>query len=299
MSPRRITASPEQPSGISTAQSVPPGGRTGRSGSATQALLDVLEEYVAPDGEGVWQETLVGALRVLGHGPAAVRQAVSRSAREGALTSSRHGNRSYVELTEEARETLLLGAEHLRGEAGRDDWDGTWDVFVVQSKGRNPSAHYRLRTSMLLNGLGYLGNGVWISPRARFKDEIVEALSAEPGVSVTRMVSRIEHPEARIVAERAWDLDAVADRYERLLADFGDRAPEGPEDCFRDWTELVHAWRACVLAEPGLPSDVLGLDWPYARARDLVEDRRHSWGPQAHAYFRSLTPEGTGAREAQ
>ncbi|MGW0197505.1 PaaX family transcriptional regulator [Nonomuraea sp. NPDC003201] len=297
--PRRTTLGPgeaaSRPSGAQTDGLSPAAeGRGGRSGSAAKSLIDVLSEYVAPRSAGVWHETLVLALGVLGHSPAAVRQAVSRSAREGALTTTRHGNRAYVELTQDMRETLSLGTRHFAAEeAPSGEWDGTWDVFIVRSRGKDQRDRYRFRTLMLLNGLGYLGNGVWISPDCRFKDVIMRALSDEPGVIMTVMTSQIEYPDVRAVAEQAWDLDAVADRYERLLVDFGDRIADGPEECFRAWTGLTQAWRECVLTEPGLPSDVLRPDWPRERARNLVARCRSAWRPAAHAFFQSLA--GTGA----
>ncbi|MCW8379757.1 hypothetical protein [Streptomyces justiciae] len=128
--------------------------------SAAQALLTVLAEYVAPRSSGVWQETLMQALGALGHSPAAVRQAISRSAKEGALTTTRHGNRAYVELQAEALATLRESAQALTEHAPDTTAGDEWDVFVVRSRGKDQASAYQLRTSMLLSGLGYLGNGV-------------------------------------------------------------------------------------------------------------------------------------------
>ncbi|MQY26757.1 PaaX family transcriptional regulator [Nocardia aurantia] len=258
--------------------------------SAASALVDVLGEYVAPRGTSVTHVALTRALGVLGHSPAAVRQAISRSAREGALTSTRRGGGSVVTLHDPARAMLLRGAATL-DTAVTDtliEWDGTWVVFIVRTRGQDQRSRYRLRTSMLLDGLGYLGNGVWVSPRRQFQGEILAALSAEPDVEVTVLTSRVDHPDVRAVVERAWDLDAISRRYDRLLSGFGTRRADTDEQRFTAWTELLHAWRDCVLTEPGLPDEVLRPGWPREDARALMATRMGVWRPAAHAYFEAL-----------
>ncbi|MFF5497808.1 PaaX family transcriptional regulator C-terminal domain-containing protein [Streptomyces aquilus] len=283
MPPRTRKPPTDAPSSRRTA------GRSARGGlSATQALLTVLAEYVAPQSSGVWQETLVQALGALGHSPAAVRQAISRSTKEGALTTARHGNRAYVELSEDALATLRQGERAMSEEPGPESWNGEWDVFVVRSRGKDQASAYQLRTSMLLRGLGYLGNGVWLSPHARLKEEIVRALSSEPGVDVVVLRSHIEHPEASAVVERAWDLDAIVGSYKQLLTRFGNHDPQNDEQRFLAWTELAHAWRDCVMTDPQLPADVLRAHWPRERASALVAERRGQWRPAAQAYFGAL-----------
>src|SRR5262249_56136811 len=48
--------------------------------AARSTLLTVLGEYLLPRPEGVWQEALIGSLRLLGVTPSAARQAVVRPA---------------------------------------------------------------------------------------------------------------------------------------------------------------------------------------------------------------------------
>ncbi len=264
-------------------------------GSAGSALLSILGEYVAPQSPGVWQETLVRAMSALGFPAATVRQAISRAVRDGALTTTRHGNRAYVEVRDEARETLVRGAEHLRSSiTAVAPADTEWNVFIVRFRDKGTNERYHLRTSLLLKGLGYLGNGVWISPPSPFRDDVVQALTAEPDTSVVALRSRIEHPEVIEVVRRAWDIDAAAARYEELLDRFSDRTADGPEERFAAWTQLLQAWRHCTQADPGLPSGVLPPDWPRHRTVDVVAARRDEWRPDAHAYFAALTAKAPG-----
>ena len=85
-----------------------------RRRSARSMLLTVLGEYVLPVRDGVWQETLIGALNSLDYKTQAARQALARSVTGGWLRTERHGRRARVHLTGEAREMLSSGAERRR-----------------------------------------------------------------------------------------------------------------------------------------------------------------------------------------
>jgi phenylacetic acid degradation operon negative regulatory protein len=257
-------------------------------GSAGAALLTILGEYVVPHATGVWQETLVRAMGVLGFPAPTVRQAISRAVRDGALTTTRHGNRAYVELRDDARDTLVHGASYLHASidnATPEEETCEWDVFVVRFRDKGANERYHLRTSLLLKGLGYLGNGVWISPPTRMRDDIIKALTTEPGASVVAMRSRIEHPAILDVVRRAWNLDAAADRYRDLLDRFGSSTVTDIEDRFAAWTRLCQVWRQCNQADPGLPATALPPDWPRSNAAEVFASRRRDWQADARAYF--------------
>lgn len=264
-------------------------------GSAGATLLSILGEYVVPSARGAWQETLVRAMADLGFSPVTVRQAISRSVRDGALITTRHGNRAYVEVEAEARRTLIRGTSHLDSSlshSGQDvpdsPADSEWDVFVARFRDKDTNERYHLRTSLLLKGLGYLGNGVWISPPTPFRDDVVEALTAEPGTTVVALRSRIEHPDVIDVVRRAWDIDSAATRYQELLDHVAGLSPAGPVEHFVAWTQLIGAWRRCVQADPGLPARVLPQDWPRRRAVDVIAGCRQQWRAGAHEYFASI-----------
>jgi hypothetical protein len=120
-------------------------------GSAGSALRGILGEYVVPQTVGGWQETLIQAMSTVGFSPATTRQAISRAVREGALVTTRHRNRAYVELRDEARETLVRGSSHLESLIA-DDSDGggggpgdsEWNVFVVRFRDKDTSQRYHV-----------------------------------------------------------------------------------------------------------------------------------------------------------
>src|SRR3954468_8914298 len=83
--------------------------------AARSVLLTMLGEYVLPASGGVWQETLIGALAVIGHKTHAARQALARTRGAGWLEPERHGRRSRVRLSHETAAMLRSGAARIYG----------------------------------------------------------------------------------------------------------------------------------------------------------------------------------------
>src|SRR5205085_6618157 len=100
--------------------------------AARSLLLTILGEYLLPRDEPVWQETLVGALVSVGYSEHAARQALSRSVREGWLTTERHGRRARIALSGGAVELLRSGAERIYSFGEPWSWDGRWLVLVLR-----------------------------------------------------------------------------------------------------------------------------------------------------------------------
>ena len=90
--------------------------------AARSLLLTVLGEYVLPRPQGVWQESLVGALVSLGYSQQAARQAVARSTRDGWLITERRGRRARMTLGERTAELLLRRIGEMWAQAAR--WPG-------------------------------------------------------------------------------------------------------------------------------------------------------------------------------
>src|SRR6478752_1489048 len=100
--------------------------------AARSMLLTILGEYVLPEYESVWQETLVGALTTLDYRPQAARQALARSVSGGWLDAERHGRRSRVTLTAETAAMLRTGTERIYGFGRPWEWDGRWLLVVLR-----------------------------------------------------------------------------------------------------------------------------------------------------------------------
>ena len=125
--------------------------------AARSLLLTVLGEYVLPRSDSVWQETLVSALQSLGYSEQAARQALSRSTRDGWLTTLRRGRRTRMTLSDGTAELLSAGAERIYSFGESSQWDGRWLLVVLRVPEHRREVRHQLRTSLAWAGFGSLG----------------------------------------------------------------------------------------------------------------------------------------------
>ena len=256
--------------------------------AARSMLLTVLGEYVLPRPDGVWQETLVTALGVLGYKPHAARQAIARSVAGGWLRAQRHGRRSRMHLTGESAEMLRTGAERIYSFGEPREWNGEWLLVVLRVPEERREVRHQVRTRLAWAGFGSLGGGVSLSPHVERAAELRDL--AGDGVAELHSFRARLGPlgDPRQMVSDAWDLDAVADAYRAFTDAFRRERPRSPEAVFRAQTLLVHEWRRFPFLDPDLPEEVLPAGWPRRAAHDVFQERHARWHQGAQEYFRSL-----------
>jgi phenylacetic acid degradation operon negative regulatory protein len=259
--------------------------------SARSLLLTVLGEFVHPRHSSVWTATLLDALGAVGVEQKSARQALSRTASEGLLTSSRHGRRVLWELTPEGAQLLEEGTRRIYGfMRERHPWDGRWLVLSVPIPETQRQLRHRLRTRLTWLGLGSPTSGLWVSPdttKSAAVHDVVRRLGLE-----TRAFAWIG-PASGIGDEgtlltSAWDLADVEDRYLAFLQTFGSLDAASPADAFVAQVEMVQAWRRFPFLDPDLPAELLDHDWPGPRAAAAFHDRHTTWHRQAQAEWDRL-----------
>jgi phenylacetic acid degradation operon negative regulatory protein len=252
-------------------------------------LLTVLGEYVLPGRAGVWQETLIGALGTLEYKSQAARQALARSVTAGWLRTERHGRRSKVHLTDEAREMLRTGADRIYSFGDPWEWDGRWLLVALRVPEERREVRHKVRTRLAWAGFGSLGGGLWITPHVEREKELVD-LAAADGVaellSFRAELGTVGEP-ARLISD-AWNLADVAGRYDSFIASFRRLRPRTPEAVFQAQTLLVHEWRKFPFLDPDLPERMLPARWPRSRAHEVFTEQHALWHEAAQGYFRSL-----------
>jgi phenylacetic acid degradation operon negative regulatory protein len=256
------------------------------SASARSLLLTVLGEFVHPRQETVWTTTVLEALGALGVEEKSARQALTRAASEGLLTSSRHGRRVLWALTPDGEALLEEGTRRIYGFLReRHPWDGRWLVLTVPIPETQRQLRHRLRTRLTWLGLGSPTSGLWVTPDAA-KDHdvhaVVRALGlAEQAFAWIGPASGIGD-ENRLLAD-AWDLAEVEDRYLAFLEEFEARTATGSAEAFVAQVEMVQEWRRFPFLDPDLPGELLDHDWPGIRAATTFHDRHAQWHQQAQA----------------
>jgi phenylacetic acid degradation operon negative regulatory protein len=273
-------ANPGRPSRGGTARPTVTRRREVSDASTRSLLTTVLGEFVLPDARPVWTQTVLDVLSRFGIEEKSARQALSRVAAEGWLSSERIGRRVRWALTPPGRRLLVEGAERIYGfGSGDQQWDGRWLVVMVSVPETKRELRHRLRTRLSWAGFGSPEPGVWVSPHV---DAEVEAKSILADLALTSdVISFIATYGAlgdvqRMVAA-AWDLQKVADRYENFIDQFTGLDANTPEAALLAQTRLVHEWRRFPFLDPRLPRELLPAKWSGSRATKLFNDNHSAW----------------------
>src|SRR3954470_19604080 len=264
--------------------------------AARSVLLTVLGEFMLPQRDGVWQETLVNALVALDYKPQAARQALARSITAEWLRAERHGRRSRVRLADDTAAMLRAGAERIYGFGEPWSWDEHWLLVVLRVPEQRREVRHQVRTRLAWAGFGSLGGGLWISPHVEREEELRDLAgddSLAELLSFKAELGTLGEPE-KVISE-AWDLDAVAAAYREFIDAFARSRPKAPEAVFRAQTLLVHKWRKFPFLDPDLPEEMLPANWPRGRAHDVFRERHADWDETAQEHFRSLEALRTAA----
>lgn len=269
-----------------------PGGSRGPSARAY--LLLVLGECALDGTGGAWTHTILDALGLVGFEQKAVRQALARTAAAGLLAACRAGRRTRWEITGAGRESLSNAERRLFATGPHRDWNGDWLVLLTSVPENHRNLRHRLRASLGWAGFGSLGPGVWLSPHPSRAAEARQALAAlgEP-VHGTLLHARLDDPEERHrLVTQAWDVAELDRRYRAFVDRFAAVAPAAPGEAVAELAHLLYQWRRLLLADPGLPPDLLPAGWSGERARELMFDRRARWRPVARGWWQER--EGRG-----
>jgi phenylacetic acid degradation operon negative regulatory protein len=252
--------------------------------SARSLLMTVLGEFVLPRDRAVWTSTLVEVLALFDVEEKSARQALARTAAEGWLTADRQGRRVRWALTPPGRRLLSEGAERIYTFGRQDrEWDRRWLVLIASVPEAKRELRHRLRTRLNWAGFGSPSPGVWVSPNTDCEHEaqviLTELGLAEGAISFTAHYGAIGRQES--ITAQAWDLDALAMRYESFIDDFAGLHPRPGDATLVAQTRLLQEWRRFPFLDPQLPAELLPARWSGSVATQLFHRRYHEWRPEA------------------
>jgi len=271
-------------------------GRQRESGSpsARSLLLTILGEFVLPGCGEVWTGTLVEAFGTLGIEEKSARQALSRVAGEGLMSSTRHGRRVRWELTGTGDQLLREGTERIYGFMRQPrPWDGRWLVLTVGVPESQRQLRHRLRTRLTWLGLGSPSPGLWVVPDASKEDEVravIEDLGLRERAFAWTGTATTAGDPAKLMSA-AWDLNDVEKRYLAFINQFERLRAPTARDAFVNQVNLVQKWRWFPFLDPDLPSELLDHDWPGPRAAATFHDRHDRWHLTAQAQWERMDDE--------
>lgn len=249
-------------------------------------LLVYFGDFVVDSGGLVASSSVLDLLGAVGVGEAAARATLSRMTRRGLLERAVRGRRAYFGLTAPGRAEVLEGRARFRdADPAQDAWDGAWTVVAFSMPEAWQRERHDLRTRLTWAGFGPAQAGLWVAPRRVDVADVVAGLGVEDHLRVFEGAPAGPTDAARLAAE-AWDLDAVAARYEGFV----DRWTTGGEaggSALARYVVLGADWLQVVRKDPRLPADFLPAGWPAVRARALFRRLHTELAAPAAQEFRT------------
>lgn len=247
---------------------------------------------------------LIRLMAPFGVSEAAVRQAVSRMARQGWLASEKDGTRAFYAVTERGRRRIEELNPRIYGPVV--EWDGRWRLLTYTIEEAFRERRDRLRKELAVLGWAPLSASTWISPADALAAarSAAAAAGAEPAVHL--FSAQYDGPLSdRELLHACWDVEAIAQayaafnaRYEPLVARERATASLGDEAAFADRLWLVHDFRKFAYVDPGLPSELLPAHWPGTRAAALFREYRAALLSKSTRYFRRCVEAAAGRNGA-
>jgi phenylacetic acid degradation operon negative regulatory protein len=260
-----------------------------RGPSARAYLLILLGDYALDQADAVWTHTVVAALGLVGFEEKAARQALTRSAAAGLLDPRRVGRRTRWHLTPAGHDALTAAKHRLFATGPERDWNGDWLVLLASVPEHHRNLRHRLRTALSWAGFGSLGPGIWLSPHPSHAAEARQVLDSlgEP-VQGTLLHARLDDPEHRLrLVTQAWDVAELDRQYRAFLDRFTAVRPESSGQALAELAHLLYQWRRLLLADPGLPPNLLPPQWSGEQARKLLLDRHPRWQRMARTWWQT------------
>lgn len=260
-------------------------------GSSRSLLVTILGELVWPTGEPVWTSTLVRILNGLGVEEQTARQAMARGAQSGWMTPERRGREVSWSLGSKLEQIFEVGSKRVFSLSDPfSDWPGTWLSVLVTI----PTSHRRTRRPLYAGlswaGLGNPVPGLWLTPHVERVDEVrrlVDRLELhDHTISMVGKVDEIGISDTEIVG-RGWDLGALEEHYERVLAVVTDLDPAPGDETLFAFLRMISEWQELPRADPQLPEALLP-DWIGRRVARRIETLRAQWTPSVRTRFAEL-----------
>ena len=176
---------------------------------------------------------------------------------------------------------------------GHTGFKGSWLALWTTIPQTHRAARRPLYAGLTWAGFGNPSPGLWLSPHVERAAE-VRALIDDLGltgstVSLVGTTQNIGMPESEIVA-RGWDLDALHDHYEQVLAAMADLDPQDPEETLLTHVRMLSEYQELPRTDPQLPEALLP-DWIGRRVARGIEALRAEWAPTTHAHFATIDAE--------
>jgi len=242
-----------------------------------QLLLAFFGEFVCDRYfEPLRASVLIGTLESAGVAASAVRTNLDRMVESGLLERRRLGREIGFELTSHGSEVLREASGRVNGPAPFEPQGEGWTLVTFTVPEHLRDLRHRLRATLTWSGFAVLRDGLWIAPGSVDLAAALEAIIPDLPPASVNAFSATElagFPMAEAVRD-AWDVERIRAAHREFIEHWEreDAAADLPAVTAR--TLLVADWLALLRADPRLPRQYMGDDWPADRSAELFT-RRH------------------------
>ena len=265
-------------------------------------IITVFGDSISMHGNSVWLGSLIAALQPFGLNARLIRTAVHRLTQEEWLSAEVVGRCSYYSFTDSGLRRYEKAAGRIyAGEAPH--WDEHWTLVLCH--GLPDDVRERLRKELSWLGYGLVNSVTLLRPGAEntaLRETLRELGIVDRVVVMNAATDVITARQAmRDLAQRAWPLQELTQRYEQFLQCFRPVMQSlqkvttlDPEDAFQLRTLLIHEYRRILLRDSDLPIELLPANWVGAKAHNLITNMYQLCREPAELYLQEkmVTAEG-------
>jgi phenylacetic acid degradation operon negative regulatory protein len=260
-------------------------------GSARSLLVSILGELVWPTDAPVRTSALVQVLGGLGVEEQTARQAIARAASSDWIVPERRGREVWWSLSQKLVRIFDEGSPRVYSLSDPfADWDGSWLALWTTIPQDHRASRRPLYAGLTWAGFGNPSPGLWLSPHVERAAEVRALIDdldlTAHTVSLIGTTQGIGMSESDIV-RRGWDLGALHDHYEQVLAAVADLDPHGPEETLLTHVRVLSEYQELPRTDPQLPEALLP-DWIGRQVARRIEALRAQWAPTTRAHFAAI-----------
>ncbi|MGR9089549.1 MAG: PaaX family transcriptional regulator [Gammaproteobacteria bacterium] len=249
--------------------------RPPRAGSL---IITVFGDSISGFSSAVGLASFIELLEPFGLNARQIRTAVFRLVKDDWLACEKIGRKSYYSFTDFGRRQFERSARRIYA-ARPASWNGLWTLVLPAFA--DGAKRDELKRELSWLGFGSLATGVLAHPSADHASLMATLDELELSGDTVVMRARAEDIGAgdklRRLALQTWQLDAFAQRYTDLIAEFQpaltalEAGPDAhPAERFALQTLLIHEYRRILLKLTDLPDELLPAGWPGREAMELT-----------------------------
>ncbi len=246
--------------------------------SARVLIVTLFGDAIVPHAEDAWLGSLSQLLHPLGITDRLVRTSVRRLVAEGLLINRQEGRRSYYSVHPDARSSFWRAEQRIY-RSQPPAWDGQWTIAIIDAE-TEAESRQAIRRDLSWLGFGALTPTVLISPTLQPRETIVEldpkyrrllaltrsTVDGTSGTITNQQLVERTLPLARLKA----DYEDFTTRYGGLAESVGAAGEIKPDTAFAVRSLMVSDYRRIVLADPGIPEELVPAGWPERRAFEVA-----------------------------